>query len=588
MTELIYLTDSYKKELKARVVSVTKKGDHWEIVLDQTIFYPVGGGQPSDKGKIVGKNGRALVKHVRLVGEDVLHEASLDGELTAGDEVTLHIDWDLRFAHMRVHSAGHIVHEAVKLVNPSITPLKGEHGSDPYIEYVGSLTIDKKYQIEQEANDIVNKNLSLVTELVSLEELMQRSAWVPAHLPKNKPLRILTVGQFAPIPDGGTQVNEAREVGPIIITEIKNDDDKVQVHYQITKLSQKEEQKEDMPSGTISAAEITGQLLDVQQAALQTISTSDVSKDLLRIELLGAKSEFLQITKKIKLVPPQDKQSVGIVINQVKQKIEDALSDITVQASSTPKNTLADVTIPGHVPTRGHLHPTTIVVREMNDIFQSMGFSVAEGPEIDTDEYNCDRVNLPPDHPARDLQDTLFIEDPTWLLRTHTSSVEAHILEKEKPPYRFVVPGKVYRQEKANATNNIMFYQYQGLAISTDITMAHLRGTLDTFVRKFFGPTRQTRFRCKYYPEVEPGVGVDISCAFCDKKGCNVCKYRGWIEMLGAGMVHPNMLRRVGLDPAVYSGFAWGMGLDRIVMQRYGISDIRSLYNGDISYKETL
>jgi phenylalanyl-tRNA synthetase alpha chain len=215
-----------------------------------------------------------------------------------------------------------------------------------------------------------------------------------------------------------------------------------------------------------------------------------------------------------------------------------------------------------------------------------MGFSVADGPEIENDEYNYNRLNLPADHPARDLQDSLYIDEPNFLLRTHTSSVESHLLAEVKPPFRYVIPGKVYRYENANATNNIMFYQYEGMAVGTDITLAQLKGTLDLFVKKFFGEKRKTRFRCKYYPQVEPGVGVDISCIFCNKKGCTVCKYRGWIEMLGAGMVHPNMFIKAGLDPEVYSGFAWGMGLDRIVMQRYGISDIRSLYNGDIGYKE--
>lgn len=335
----------------------------------------------------------------------------------------------------------------------------------------------------------------------------------------------------------------------------------------------------------ISATNFISMLLQTQQDALNEIESGEKSTDELRITLLGAKSDLTRLTRQIRNVPQEDRQRVGMVVNEVKQGILNALNNTTIrQSDKTTEEQKLDITLPGNRPLQGHLHPTTIVIREMNEIFQSMGFSVADGPEIDTDEYNCDRVNLPPDHPARDLQDTLYIEEPTWLLRTHTSSVEAHILETEKPPYRYVIPGKVYRQEKANATNNIVFYQYQGLAIGTDITMAELKGTLDTFVRKFFGESRETRFRCKYYPEVEPGVGVDISCAFCDKKGCSVCKYRGWIEMLGAGMVHPNMLRRVHLDPAKYSGFAWGMGLDRIVMQRYGIRDIRSLYNGDIGY----
>lgn len=586
MTELLYLTDSYKKELVAHVLSVHQKGTQWEIVLDKTIFYPQGGGQPSDKGIINGASGTAHVKHVRLTADTVIHESTIEGSFKPGDQVQLSIDWPLRYYNMRVHSAGHIVHEAVKLVAPTLVPVKGEHGHTAYIEYEGSLTIDKKYAIEQHANEQVEKNTPLVTEFVSLEELTKRSPWVPAHLPANKPLRILTIGSFAPIPDGGTQVTHAGEVGPITITEIKNDDARVRVHYTVTQVETQVQEAVAVET-PMSAAELTGLLLEAQRNATNVIAESDLPLDLLRLHVLGAKSEFAALTKQIKHIPTTDRQSVGVVINQVKQFIESAVAQKGDRGQKNDSDhELTDITMPGHIPLLGHLHPTTIVIREMNEIFQSMGFSVAEGPEIDTDEYNCDRVNLPLDHPARDLQDTLFIEDPTWLLRTHTSSVEAHILESEKPPYRFVVPGKVYRQEKANATNNIMFYQYQGLAIATDISMAHLRGTLDTFVRKFFGPARETRFRCKYYPEVEPGVGVDISCAFCNKQGCTVCKHRGWIEMLGAGMVHPNMLRRVNLDPAVYSGFAWGMGLDRIVMQRYGISDIRSLYNGDISYKE--
>lgn len=584
MTELIYLSDSYKKEITAKVIAVTKKGKGWEIVLDRTIFYPQGGGQPSDKGTIVGPNGNAKVTHVRLVEDVVIHECTLAGELAIDDEVTATIDWDLRFHNMRIHSAGHIVHEAVKLVDPNIVPLKGEHGDKPYIEYIGSLTIDKKYAIEKEANEIVFKNSALVCEFVSLEELMKRAAWVPAHLPKNKPLRILTIGNFAPIPDGGTQVHTATEVGPISITEIENDGEHVRVRYHVESLHTEETPIE--PSTSLSSAELTGQLLDVQQSSMQTIAASQSPPDLLRLEVLGAKSEFARVTRLIKGIPPQDRQSVGIVINQVKLAIESALEQANQTQKTETSSVAIDITLPGHIPLQGHLHPTTIVIREMNDIFQSMGFSVADGPEIENDEYNYNRLNLPLDHPARDLQDSLYIEEPNWLLRTHTSSVESHLLAEVTPPFRYVIPGKVYRYENANATNNIMFYQYEGMAVGRDITLAQLKGTLDVFVKKFFGNARETRFRCKYYPQVEPGVGVDISCAFCNKKGCTVCKGRGWIEMLGAGMVHPNMFIKAGLDPQVYSGFAWGMGLDRIVMQRYGISDIRALYNGDIGYKD--
>lgn len=343
-----------------------------------------------------------------------------------------------------------------------------------------------------------------------------------------------------------------------------------------------------MDKDALTTDQLAGSLIDLEQRIVAELSqNSSTDQGLLSLEYLGAKSEFATLARGIQFIPKEDRGRIGSLINQVKQAINDRIQEHCQKQINQQSHTeTVDMTMPGHRPHVGHLHPTTIVINEMNAIFTRMGFSVYDGPEIETDEYNYDRCNLPQDHPARDLQDTLFIKEPGILLRTQTSSVETHILEELTPPYRFVIPGKVYRYENASASNNSMFYQYQGLAMGEGITMAELKGTLSTFVKAFFGPDRETRFRCKYYPEVEPGVGVDISCGFCQKKGCAVCKGRGWIEMLGAGMVHPNMLRRVNLDPATNAGFAWGMGLDRIVMQRFGINDIRSLYNGDIHYRD--
>lgn len=334
-------------------------------------------------------------------------------------------------------------------------------------------------------------------------------------------------------------------------------------------------------------------LLDTKNEAIAQILHASDLKELeeIRVEYLGkSQGKLTLIIKKIPELPTNERGIVGRFANEVKQTIEDTLNSqeqsLRDQKQKDSSKEIVDPTLIGTPPKQGYLHPTTIVFREMNAIFKSMGFEVAEGPELETDEWNYDRLNLPLDHPARDLQDTLYIEEPNLLLRTHTSSIEAHILASQKPPYRYVIPGKAYRFENVNASNNIMFTQYQGLAIGTDISMAELKGTLTTFIKRFFGDNRKIRFRCKYYPEVEPGVGVDLDCPFCNQKGCTVCKYRGWIEMLGAGMVHPNMLRRVGLDPQQYSGFAWGMGSDRIVMDRYKINDVRALYSGEIAYKE--
>ena len=309
----------------------------------------------------------------------------------------------------------------------------------------------------------------------------------------------------------------------------------------------------------------------------------------LRIQYLGKSGLLTQLAKDIPHLEETERAEVGRLFNDVKQTLKETFDSQLKMVYLLIKNYKlkieVDSSLPGTPVNIGLLHPITTTARAMNSIFQSLGFSVADGPEIENDEFNYNRLNLPADHPGRDLQDSLYIKEPDVLLRTHTSSVEAHILANHKPPYRFVFPGKSYRYENSNASNHYMFFQYQGVAVGEHITMANLKWTLETFINQFYGPQRKSRFRCKYYPEVEPGVGVDIDCPFCKQKGCSVCKNRGWIEMLGGGMIHPNLFKRVGLDPQKYSGFAWGMGLDRITMTRYGITDIRSLYNGDLVYK---
>lgn len=327
-------------------------------------------------------------------------------------------------------------------------------------------------------------------------------------------------------------------------------------------------------------------LLNLKNTALALAmqSTDPAETERLRIQYLGKSGQLAEIAKEFKSLSPEEKSDLGILFNDVKTALESVFSK-SANFKIPATNIKVDPSLPGTPIPVGILHPVTVVTREMNDIFRSLGFSVADGPEIETDEYNYDRLNLPADHPGRDLQDSLYIKEPDIVLRTQTSSVEAHILETKTPPYRYVIPGKTYRYENLSATNHMIFNQYQGLAVGEGITMANLKWTLETFIRKFFGPDRKSRFRCKYYPEVEPGVGVDIDCPFCRGSGCPVCKHRGWIEMLGSGMIHPNMFKRVGLDPAKITGFAWGMGLDRITMARYGIKDIRALYNGQLEYK---
>jgi phenylalanyl-tRNA synthetase alpha chain len=304
--------------------------------------------------------------------------------------------------------------------------------------------------------------------------------------------------------------------------------------------------------------------------------------DALYLKYLGKKGLTTLLMQELPKLSSEDKRQFGPILNELKKSQEQQIDDAKQHVGS--ENTDIDLTIPGPVVPTGHLHPTSTIIREMNEFFRYQGFSIGEGPEIEDVEYNFRRLNLPDGHPATDLQDSLFIEEPSLLLRTHTSSVETRMLSNYKPPMRVVVPGKCYRNETTSITNSAFFYQYQGFVVDKGITMGHLKDTLTKFHQFLFGDDVKLRFRYKYYPEVSPGMGVDMECRFCKGVGCQVCKYRGFIEVLGSGMIHYNTLKACGIDPEVYSGFAFGMGLDRMVMSKYGIKDIRKLYGGEIVY----
>ncbi len=293
-----------------------------------------------------------------------------------------------------------------------------------------------------------------------------------------------------------------------------------------------------------------------------------------------------EIVKEIPKLTTEEKKIYGPLINELQDELKDALEDTkTAYNLHLATNIQIDPTIPQQPVKTGYLHPTTQVIREMNEFFRYHGFSIAEGPEIETAEYNFRRLNLPEGHPATDLQDSLFVYSDDILLRTHTSSVEARVLEEYSPPIRVVVSGKVYRNETTSVTNAAFFHQYQGVVVDKGITIQNLMSVLEDFHKFLYGNDTEVRFRYKYYPEVSPGLGVDMKCKFCNGTGCSVCKERGWIEVLGSGMIHYNTLQMSGIDPDVYTGYAFGIGLDRLVMQKYNIDDIRKLYGGGIVYE---
>ncbi len=332
------------------------------------------------------------------------------------------------------------------------------------------------------------------------------------------------------------------------------------------------------------------QLEQIKKDALGEINYAKDSKELddIRIKYLGKKGLLTAILRGMGNLSPEERPIIGKVANEVREEIEGALEQSAVQLKSSERNKklseeTIDITMPGQGAKMGGLHPASRVLDEIKEIFFGMGFSIAEGPDVELDYYNFEALNIPDNHPAKDEQDTFYISDKV-VLRTQTSPVQIRTMEKQKPPIRIIAPGKVFRSDAVDATHSPIFHQIEGLVVDKGITMANLKGTLDTFAQRFFGEKTRTKLRPHHFQFTEPSAEVDVSCFVCQGEGCRVCKGSGWIEILGGGMVHPDVLRRGGIDPEVYSGFAFGMGLERIVMIKYGIDDIRLLFENDIRF----
>ncbi|MDR3052048.1 MAG: phenylalanine--tRNA ligase subunit alpha [Oscillospiraceae bacterium] len=328
-------------------------------------------------------------------------------------------------------------------------------------------------------------------------------------------------------------------------------------------------------------------LLQTVQEELQHIADSQGLEGV-RLRMLGKKGELTALLRAMGQVPPEDRPAIGQMINEAREKAV-ALLDARGQWIAARERALAlaneriDVTQPVPGPGLGALHPISLVLGEVLDVFTGMGFEVVEGPEVELDLFNFEMMNMPPNHPARDAQDTFYIEDKI-VLRTHTSPVQARIMTTRKPPIRIVCPGRVYRADEVDATHSPVFHQLEGLVVGEDVTMADLKGTLDAFAQRLYGPDITTRFRPSFFPFTEPSAEVDLTCSACRGKGCRVCKGTGWIEVLGSGMVNPRVLDMCGIASDRYSGFAFGVGLERIAMLRYDIQDMRLLYEGDVRF----
>ena len=331
-------------------------------------------------------------------------------------------------------------------------------------------------------------------------------------------------------------------------------------------------------------------LEQIKESALAQIHAEDANLEQIKIKYLGKKGELTAVLRGMGALSPEERPLVGQLANEIRAQIEEAIAEKATLAQAAAlekqlKDEKLDVTMPATPVASGHIHPLTQVQRHLEDIFIGMGFSIVEGPEVELDYYNFQALNIPENHPARDTQDTFYISD-NILLRSQTSPVQVRTMEHMKPPIRIISPGRVYRSDALDSTHSPLFHQLEGLVVDKGITMGDLKGTLEIFAKKMFGESTRIRFRPHHFPFPEPSAEVDVSCYVCGGKGCRLCKGEGWIEILGAGMVHPFVLSNCGIDPEEYSGFAFGLGIERIAMKAYSVDDIRLFYENDQRFLE--
>ncbi len=331
------------------------------------------------------------------------------------------------------------------------------------------------------------------------------------------------------------------------------------------------------------------ELQSLRTQAIQLLDEINESSQLedYRIQFLGRKGQFSTIMRKLGTVAKEDRPRMGQLANNIKGEIEKLYKEKTTTLQDTPSSSQVtdgkiDLTLPGRRPDNGRLHPVTQIMNEVCAIFENLGFSVAEGPDVEHDHYNFEALNIPAHHPARDMHDTFYVSD-SILLRTHTSPMQARIMETQQPPLRVIAPGKVYRCD-SDITHTPMFHQVEGFLVDKKVSFADLKGVLTVFTQKMFDKELDLRFRPSFFPFTEPSAEVDIACVICNGKGCRVCKKTGWLEILGAGMIDPEVFKMVGYDPEIYSGFAFGLGIERIAMLKYGIDDIRLYYENDLRF----
>ncbi|MBU0974782.1 hypothetical protein KKD03_03725 [Patescibacteria group bacterium] len=622
-TKLLYLDDAYLKESSAKIVSINTKSPQVEIVLDQTIFYPQGGGQPADTGTIQTDKGIFTVSHVSYNDGLILHKGKLEGLMNIDDKALLKINWETRYHNMMLHTAGHMLDQAVKNIDNKNFGVDGNHGIAKRAFVAFKFPVDESLigKIEDEINSIVHKNLKITAENISEKEINKRKIKLQFELPKNKDLRILSIGSYNPMPDGGTHLKTTNECSKVSITGIQEKKGQWRVSYSIEDRENKiKKDKSDSSNKIISISELKSKVTNVQNLIKNDL-IENLVKEELKTKYLGKKGIFNDLAKIISQVGSANKRQAGQILNELKTDITESIEKSVVTSGNSQKKWV-DLTAPGIKPKTGHMHLVSQAMEEITQIFERIGFSRSRYPEVDWDWYVFESLNMPKNHPARDEWETFFVDAPMnkkmgkIVLTTHTSNGQVREMERlnSKPPIRMINIARCYRRQQ-DATHTQMFHQFEGLVIDKGINIQHLKGTLDYFAEQFYGPGTKSRIRPFHFQFTEPSLEVDFSCHICHGTGfldektnkvngearegalghapenqrqkCKFCK-SGWHEVGGAGMVHPNVLTAGGFNPSLYTGFAFGWGVERTYTLKEGlnIDDIRLLYSGDLKFLE--
>ncbi len=607
-----YLRKPYKKDLETVVKEIsTLDNNRVQVVLEDTVFYPHGGGQPCDQGEIIGISGSVDVSEVKYLDGTIVHIGKIQGEIEKGNKVRCKIDWNRRYKNMIIHTAGHLVDEVLAKKNLSpdkLKPLKAEHGNDAYIEYAlqdKDIEIDKK-ELEEEIEQMIQDDLDISWDFVeTADDLKEKSRFTTAHIPKNKPLRIVSFGDEKGIPDGGTMVKTTKEIPKISIDDIEKKDEKVRISYSVILQEQKEDKegknqlKDDLSKNDL--LDRFEQVRQVYKEMLKDLDVADKTSEELQKKYLGKKGEVKKLLRQIGKQEPEIRADFGAAVNILQQKVEQELEILQKReerqrlGKSLTKESI-DVTAPFApniskserpelIAKPGSLHPITQIGEKALDVFRTMGFHVTEARRLD-DDYNVfEALNIPKGHPARDMWDTFWTENGLIPI-THTSSMQNRIISGEDMPIREVIVGRCFRNEATDASHEHTFYQVEGVYVDEDIKLSDLIGTLSNFMNTFYGQEIKYRIQPSYFPFVEPGLEFMIECLVCGQSGCPFCGYSGWVEVIPCGMIHPNVLKEAGRDPEKYSGFAWGLGYDRLVMLGSQIQDIRNIHSGDLKFLE--